>query len=188
MHNTHISAQEHEQPKRQKPSFGRELFSWIGSLATAIIAALLIITFVFQIILVDGPSMMNTLQDGERMFVTKINYRFHDPERFDVVVCHFPERGRENFVKRIVGVPGDTIAVRNGQLYVNGEMVQEDYIDYPPQYTMEEVTVAEGHYFVLGDNRAVSNDSHIVGQLTRDQIVGEVQAVIWPLSAIRTIQ
>lgn len=173
--------------KDHKSSFGRELLSWIGSLATAVIAALLIITFVFQIIYVDGPSMMNTLLDGERMFVTKINYRFHDPERFDVVVCHYPERGNQNFVKRIVGVPGDTVAVRGGQLYVNGEVVAEDYIDNPPQYTMEAVTVAEGHYFVLGDNRAISNDSHIVGQLTRDQIVGEVQAVVWPLSSIRAI-
>lgn len=185
MHDAHLPAQ--DQPRKEKPSLGRELLSWVWTLATAVIAAFLITTFVFQIIYVDGPSMLETLQNDERMFVTKINYRFHDPERFDVVVCHFPERGNENFVKRIVGVPGDTLAVRGGQLFVNGEAVREDYIDYAPQYTMEDVTLTDDQYFVLGDNRAVSNDSHIVGPLTRGQIVGEVQAVVWPLSAFRAI-
>lgn len=166
-----------------------ELKEWVFSLLMAVIIAVLLTVFVFQIIRVDGVSMCNTLQDGERMFVTKIEYLLGEPSRFDVVVCHYPERGDQYFVKRIVGLPGDTVAVWNGMLYVNGEVVEEDYIDYPPYYSMAETVVEEGHYFVLGDNRAVSNDSHIpaVGQLERGLIRGKVRAVVWPLSSIRAI-
>lgn len=174
----------------QKKSLGRELLEWILVIVVAAGAALLIRTFVFEPVRVDGNSMQNTLQNNEYMIVTKYQYLFNDPERFDVVICRYPGRGNTNFVKRVVGIPGDTVAVRNGTLYVNGEAVDEPYIDYRPTYAMAETLVEEGHYFVLGDNRPNSNDSHAagVGQLTRDQIVGKVRLVVWPLSSRRAVE
>lgn len=172
---------------KQKTPWWRELLSWVLSIAVAFAAAGVIHTFVFTPVRVDGTSMLGTLHDKEYMIVTKYDYLFHDPDRFDVVICHYPDRGNVSFVKRIVGIPGDTVSISGGVLYVNGEAVEEDYIDYP-SYTMAEITVEEGHYFVMGDNRANSNDSRHVGQLERNQINGKVQLVIWPLSGIRTIQ
>ncbi|MDL2317915.1 signal peptidase I [Eubacteriales bacterium OttesenSCG-928-A19] len=172
-----------------KKSIGREILEWILVIVVAVAAALLIRTFIFEPVRVDGNSMLNTLYDKEYMIVTKYQYLFGDPERFDVVICHYPNRGSTNFVKRVVGIPGDTVAMHNGELYVNGEAVDEPNIDYKANYEMAPVTVEEGHYFVLGDNRSNSNDSHApgVGQLTRNQIVGEVRLVVWPFANFRTI-
>lgn len=179
-----------EKKKTKMQVFLRELISLLLNIVSALVIVSLLTIFVFQIIGVDGTSMANTLQDRERMFVTKYQYLFGDPARFDVVICRYPDRGRQNFVKRVVGIPGDTVAVSRGVLYVNGAPVEEDYIDYPPQYTLPETVVAPGHYFVLGDNRANSNDSHVaaVGQLEREKIVGKVRAVIWPVSAWRAVR
>lgn len=165
------------------------LISWAKSFLMALVIVLVLTVLVFQIIGVDGTSMANTLADGERLFVAKYPYVLGDPERFDVVICNYPERGSTKFVKRIVGVPGDTVAVYEGLLYINGEPVHEEYIDYPPYYMLPETQVEQGHYFVLGDNRANSNDSHVasVGQLERRQILGRVDAVVWPFSDIRRI-
>lgn len=177
-----------EAPK--KKSMGREILEWILVVVVAVSAALLIRTFIFEPVRVDGESMLNTLHDNEYMIVTKYQYLFSDPDRFDVVICHYPGRGNTNFVKRIVGIPGDTVAMRGGILYVNGEAVDEPYIDFHAAYTLEDTVIEEGHYFVLGDNRPNSNDSHApgVGQLSRDMIVGKVRLVAWPISAWRTIK
>lgn len=175
-----------EQPEKKK-SVGREIFEWIMVIVIAVGAALLIRTFIFEPVRVDGNSMLNTLHDNEYMIVTKYDYLFSDPERFDVVICHFPGRGSTNFVKRVVGLPGDTVSIQGGTLYVNGEAIVEDYIDYQSAY-MAEITVEEGYYFVMGDNRTNSNDSRSVGALARDQIVGHVRLVAWPFSEFRTIQ
>ena len=133
--------------------------------------------------------MANTLGEGGGMLVAEYRYLLGDPDRFDVVICNYPDRGNTKFVKRVVGIPGDTVAVFGGLLYINGEPVYEDYIEYPPHYMLPETEVAEGHYFVLGDNRANSNDSHVdaVGQLERRQILGRVDAVVWPFSDARWI-
>jgi len=180
--------QAEEAGKEKKKSLGREIVEWVLVVVVAVAAALVIRTFVFEPVRVDKNSMINTLHHNEYMIVTKYQYLFDDPERFDIVICHYPGRGNTNFVKRVVGIPGDTVAMRGGVLYVNGEPVEEEYIDYPANYEMAEVTVEEGHYFVLGDNRASSNDSHIIGLLTRSQIVGKVRLVAWPFSEFRVIQ
>lgn len=180
--------QQQADEKKQK-NIKKEIFEWIKSIVIAVALYFLVTALVFQVIYVDGYSMTDTLLDGERMFVTKYQYLFSDPERFDVVICHYPDRGRTNFVKRIVGIPGDTLRIADGVLYVNGEAVEEDYINYPPIYDMQEQVVPEGYYFVMGDNRASSNDSRnpAIGPLARDQIVGKVRATIWPLSQWRSI-
>lgn len=180
--------QDGKQAKQQGRGFWREALSWLIHIAVAVAAFFLITTFVFQVILVDGSSMRNTLQDRERVFVTKFEYLLHDPERFDVVICNYPDRGDTKFVKRIVGVPGDVVAMRDGILYVNGEQIEEPYIDLVGNYNMQDTVVEEGHFFVMGDNRPGSNDSRNVGQLTRAQILGKVRFVIWPLTQMRTIR
>lgn len=167
----------------------QELISWGKSLLFAVVLMLVLTNFVFQVVYVDGSSMAETLHSGDRMFVTKYEYLLGDPARYDVVVCRYPDRGNTNFVKRVVAVPGDTVAMYGGVLYVNGEAIEEEYIDYPARQDMAETIVEEDHYFVMGDNRASSNDSRNprVGQLTRDQIHGKVRAVIWPLPDFRVI-
>ncbi len=192
--NKTVNAAEQEQsaaPEKEekKKSVGREIFEWIMVVVIAVAAALLIRTFVFEPVRVDGNSMLNTLHNNEYMIVTKYQYLFDDPQRFDVVICHFPGRGGTNFVKRIVGVPGDTVEIRDETLYVNGEAIDEPYIDFRP-VAMAPVTVQEGHYFVMGDNRSNSHDSRAadVGQLQRDQIMGKVRLVAWPFSEFRSIQ
>ena len=176
-------------PERKK-RIAREVRSWAQSIAIALCLCLFVTTLIGQPIRVQGSSMMNSLHDKELMIVTKFEYLFGEPERFDVVICRYPERGTTSFVKRIVGVPGDTVAMQGGVLFVNGEPVEERYIACPANYLLNEVTVEAGHYFVLGDNRANSSDSHLpgVGQLARGQIIGKVRWVVWPLGVARAIE
>lgn len=166
----------------------QELKEWVVTLVAAVLIALVVRQFIFEPVRVDGSSMANTLVDGEVMFVTKPEYIWGDPQRFDVVICHYPDRGNTNFVKRVVGIPGDMVEVKDGYLYVNGEKYEEEYLTYRPNYTLAPYTVPEGMYFVLGDNRSNSNDSHLVGPISRDMIVGHVRSVFFPFSAWRGIE
>lgn len=172
--------------KVKKKSWKRELLEWIITLCAAVLIALVIRTFIFEPVKVDGKSMNETLQNGEVMFVTKPEYIFGNPERFDIVICHYPDR-KVNFVKRVVGLPGDIVEINNGFLIVNGETYPEEYITHRPDYKMEPYTVPENMYFVLGDNRSNSNDSHIIGPITRDMIKGHVKQVVYPFSEWRSL-
>ena len=181
-----------EQPKNKKEekkkTVGQEILSWILTFAVAIALALVIRTFIFEPVRVDGHSMDYTLADNEYMIVTKYDYLLGEPERFDVVICHYPERGRTNFVKRLVGLPGDTVSMLNGTLYVNGEAIDEPYITNKANYNMQAYTLKDDEYFVLGDNRSSSNDSHIIGPFSREQIKGHVRCVAFPFKNARTVK
>ena len=178
-------------PEGKKPrTMGQEILSWIYTLATALAIGLVVRTFIFELYRVDGSSMTNTLVDGERMFCTKFDYLISGPQRNDVVICHFPNRGRTAFVKRLVAMPGDTVEIRNRQLYVNDELIPDPpkmnslpYADYPRR------TLKDNEYFVVGDNRGNSHDSRAgdVGPLTRNQIVAHVRTVLFPFSAVRGV-
>jgi len=200
--------------EKVKRSVGMEILSWILTLAVAVAAALLIRSFIFEPVRVDGESMDDTLANGEIMLVTKYDYsttwlsffwqddatkesapriRFGgDPKRFDVVICRYPNRGDTNFVKRVVGLPGDTIELRDGWLYVNGEMMEEKYINDAYRTgrlnTFGPVTVPEGQFFVMGDHRNNSNDSRSVGPIDRTMIVGHVRQVLYPFSQWRGVK
>lgn len=176
--------------KKDKPKkpLWREILEWILTLAAAVVIAMVVRTYIFEPVRVDGNSMNDTLVNGEVMFVTKYDYLQDGPERFDVVICHYPDRGNTNFVKRVVGLPGDIVAVQGGKLIVNGVVYEEEYITHRPNYTLEPYTVPEGKYFVLGDNRSNSNDSHLVGPLDAEMIVGHVRQVLLPLSSWRTVE
>lgn len=172
---------------KPKKTVKQEIIEWVVTILAAVAIALVIRTVLFEPVKVDGHSMDYTLADGEVMLVTKPEYIFGQPQRFDIIICHYPDRGNTNFVKRIVGLPGDEVQIKmDGYLYVNGEKYEEEYLVNRPNYFMTQpYTVPEGKYFVLGDNRSNSNDSHIIGPIDRNMIVGHVRAVFFPFSKAR---
>ena len=205
--------------KKEKRSVGQEILSWILTIVVAVIAALVIRSLVFEPVRVDGESMDDTLANGEIMFVTKFDYSSTwlcfpwqsnaekekapritfggNPKRFDVVICRYPGRGDTNFVKRVVGLPGDTIRLEDGYLYVK-EAGQDEEVRYEEPYindayrvgilnNFNAYTVPEGKYFVMGDHRNNSNDSRSVGPIERNMIVGHVQQVVYPFGQWRGI-
>lgn len=180
----------------KKKSTMKEILSWVLTIGSAVLIALFIRTFLFEPIRVDGDSMMDTLHDKEVMFVTKPEYIFGQPQRGDVVICHYPGR-TENFVKRLMAVPGDTISIKNNVVYVNGEAVDEPYLTPARNddgFSMDEMTLGDDQYFVMGDNRDNSHDSRNYygwgkpATLTRSQIIGHVRFVMFPFSDARGIE
>ena len=184
-----LELHESEPPEKQKKkkTVLKEIREWVVSLGTALIIVLLLRTFLFTIIRVDGPSMSDTLLNNDRLFVNVLDMRLNGPDRFDVVILHYPNR-TENFVKRVIGVPGDTIEVKEGVLIINGVEYEEPYLT--PERTTSfsraasnfTVTLGDDEYFVMGDNRDNSNDSRRIGVITRDKFVGKVLRIIWPIS------
>ena len=200
--------------KKEKKTVGQEILSWILTILVAVAAALIIRSVIFEPVRVDGISMDDTLADGEIMFVSKYDYsstwltlpwqsaekkeeapRFTiggDPKRFDVVICRYPGRGDTNFVKRVVGLPGDTVELQDGYLYINGEKYEEPYIN--DEYRTGRLNnfgpceVPEGQFFVMGDHRNNSNDSRSVGPIERNMIVGHVRQVVYPFDHWRAVQ
>lgn len=188
--------EETQQPPEKK-SLGREILSWILTLGSAILIAFAIRTLLFEPIRVDGRSMCDTLQDGEIMIVTKPEYLFGEPQVGDVVICHYPGRKGENFVKRVIGVPGDVLEIRDNVLIRNGEAVDEPYLTPERNnngFDMAPFTVEDGKYFVAGDNRDDSHDSRnyyyngIPEAIDRDMIKGHVRWVVFPFSEMRGIE
>ena len=181
---------------KKKKDVKKEILSWILTLGSAVVIALLIRTFLFEPIRVDGQSMCDTLQNNEIMFVTKPEYLLGEPQCGDVVICKYPGR-TENFVKRLMGVPGDTIEVRDNVVYRNGEALDEPYLTPDRNndgFSMDPMTLGEGEYFVMGDNRDNSHDSRNYygygkpATLTRSQIIGHVRCVVFPFDKIRGIE
>ena len=182
--------------KKKPTNWKKELLSWIMTLVVAVAIALPIRTFVFEPIRVDGESMCDTLQNGEVMIVTKPEYLVGDPERGDVIICKYPGR-KENFVKRVMGVPGDVISIISNVVYRNGEKLDEPYLTPSRNdngFSMAPFELGEDEYFVMGDNRDNSHDSRNYysysrpSAITRDMIVGKVRWVVFPFSELRGIE
>lgn len=150
-----------------------------------IIETLLLTFFIFWLVnsligryRIDGNSMNPTLLNGEYLIISNIAYRLDEPERGDIIVFRHP-RSELNLIKRVIGLPGDTVDIMNGLVSVNGVPLDEPYIEAPPTYSSSWV-VPEGQYFVLGDNRNNSSDSHAWGFLPMDHILGKAELVYWP--------
>lgn len=201
--NEQVLAEEelNDQPKGKKEkeptNWKKELISWILTLAVAVAVALPVRAFVFEPVRVDGESMCDTLQDGEVMIVTKPEYLMGDPEFGDVIICHYPNRGNTNFVKRVMGVPGDVISIINNMVYRNGEKLDEPYLTPSRNndgFSMAPFELGDGEFFVMGDNRDNSHDSRNYysysrpSAITRDMIVGKVRWVVFPFTNIRGIE
>ena len=198
--------------QKPKKDWKKEAREWVVSIAVALLVVFVIRNFLFQIIRVDGDSMNTTLLNNERLFVTVLDVRLNGAERGDVVICHYPNRGRTNFVKRVVAVEGDIVyreegvthvvyeaADADGNVQTVDEMLDERYAMYFPGGSSDDYapyTLGENEYFVVGDNRYNSHDSRDwndsdpsrdVGPITGDMLVGKVRQVIWPLSEIRPV-
>lgn len=128
---------------------------------------------------VDGYSMQPTLEDGEFILVNKMSYQWSEVDRGDIIVFHFPINPEEELIKRVIGLPGDSVVVQNNQVFVNGQALNEPYISQAPMYSGEWV-VQENYLFVLGDNRNNSNDSKDWGMLPMENIVGKAVVIYWP--------
>ncbi|WP_332648445.1 signal peptidase I [Lysinibacillus sp. 54212] len=174
-----------------------ELWEWIKALLIAFAIAAFIRYFLFTPIVVDGDSMMPTLEDGDRMIVNKIG----GLDRFDIVVFHAPEE--KDYIKRVIGLPGDHVEYKDDQLYINGEPIAEPYLDpYKAQLTEGNLTgdftlqdiepkidvIPEGHVFVMGDNRRFSKDSRHIGIVNQDEIIGRTNIIFWPINEIKIVK
>jgi signal peptidase I len=160
-----------------------EIRVWTRDLLIAIGLALVIIVFLYQPVKVEGTSMAPLLSDQERIFINKFVYRFEDIHRGDVVVFWYPLDRSKSFIKRVIGLPGETVDIRHGLLYVNGQLVPEPYV--PPQYTdvtdFGPIKVPKDSYFVMGDHRISSNDSRVFGPVASQFIYGRAVFAYWPV-------
>lgn len=137
-----------------------------------------------QSFVVVGSSMEPNLEDGQRLLVNKVVYRLREPQRGEVIVFHPPTGKSVDFIKRIIALPGDTIEITDGAVYINDSAIDEPYIQAAPSYTMAKKEILEGEYFVLGDNRNNSNDSHSWGEVPQQNIIGKAWLSIWPPGSI----
>lgn len=169
--------QTYQQPKTRKKSVLRE---FVETLLFTLLIYFLIRTFLFENYRVVGHSMDPTLADEQYLVVCKFLYRLQEPQRGDIVVFRDARGGDRKLIKRIVGMPGESVEVKNGLVYVNGQSLDEPYIMEQPRYSQQSSVLPEGEYFVLGDNRNNSSDSHNWGSLPEDAIVGKSCASYWP--------
>lgn len=163
-------------------------FHWLRDLTLSVVIAVVVILFLYQPVKVEGTSMMPALVDQERIFINKFVYRLGigDVERGDMVVFWFPGDTSKSYIKRVIGIPGDTVAVDNGTVFVNGQPLDEPYVpeDYRDRFTFAPMHVPEGQYYVLGDHRSSSNDSRSWGTVARRYIYGKAVFVYWPIEKI----
>jgi len=177
------------------PSEGQRLHVWRAlwelahDLSVAVLFCFFLITFVAQAFRVQGTSMLPLLSDSERIIVNKFVYRFRSIERGDVVVFWYPKDPSVSFIKRVVGLPGDTVELRRGELLVNGQNVPEGYVlaAFRDDESHDPIVVAKGYYYVLGDHRSSSNDSRSWGEVPEKYIYGKAFFRFWPLSKIGLI-
>jgi signal peptidase I len=166
--------------------------SWVRDLAFSVLIAVILIVFIYQPVKVEGTSMMPTLTDQERIFINKFTYHFGlgDIQHGDMVVFWFPLDPQKSYIKRVIGVPGDTVRIDAGQVYVNGEALAENYVpdEYRDRVSWEEHRVPPNQYFVLGDHRSSSSDSRTWGFVNREAIYGKAVFVYWPLDKMGRIR
>lgn len=172
--------------KRRRSLLG-EAVSWTLYILIILVATFLIVRFVGQRTTVNGVSMYPTLEDGDSLIVDKITYKFSDPQRFDIVVFPFQYQEDTYYIKRVIGLPGETVQISGGIIYINGQPLQEKNLREPigkGGLAADPITLGENEYFVLGDNRNNSSDSRepSVGNVSKSSIIGKTRLRIWPLS------
>lgn len=179
-----------ETPDRSRSALIATL-AWFRDLMLSVLIAVLVILFLYRPVKVEGTSMMPSLYDQERLFINQFSYKFGlgDIKRGDTVVFWFPEDTAKSYIKRVIGLPGDTVAVEDGYVIVNGKKLVENYVpldyrddrEYPPH------TVPTNEYFVLGDHRIASNDSRAWGFVPKNYIYGKAVFVFWPPERMGTV-
>jgi signal peptidase I len=191
-----------ETPRKKSGSVGRWLIEWAIILVLVVGFTFVLRTFVIQTFSIPSGSMLPTLHVGDRIIVNKLSYDFHDVHRGDIVVFKRPPLESQNYsdlVKRVVGLPGETISSVNGKIYINGKLLSVPWLppgpqdftgplasDAHPQFNMPgPVKIPTGEYYVMGDNRTDSEDSRFFGPIPKSLIVGRAVAVVWPVSRIK---
>jgi signal peptidase I len=159
---------------------------WARDLLVSLAISAFIIIFLYQPVKVEGTSMMPGLEDQERIFVNKFVYRWEPIQRGDIVVFRYPRDTSKSYIKRVIGVAGDRVRIENGQVYVNGQGLDEDYVpsEYADARSYAEVTVPAHSYFVLGDHRTMSNDSRDFGPVNERFIYGKAVFGYWPMEKL----
>ncbi len=159
---------------------------WIRDLMISLAISAFIIIFLYQPVKVEGTSMMPSLDDQERIFVNKFVYRWEPIERGDIVVFRYPRDPSKSYIKRVIGVSGDRIRIDAGQVFVNGEAIEEDYVPsvYADERSYTEILVPSRSYFVLGDHRSMSNDSRDFGPVKEGYIFGKAVFGYWPMEKL----
>lgn len=175
-----------ENNSKKVNSAKKEMLSMLLYIGVVIIAALLLNRFVIQKVQVDGQSMEPALHSQEQLILEKVSYNFVKPERFDIVVLHPPGYDKSTlYIKRVIGLPGETVQIIDGEIYINGEELEESYGKEEignPGIARSPITLGDDEYFVLGDNRNASEDSRSIGVIPRENIVGKAVLRLWPLN------
>jgi signal peptidase I len=171
---------------RLRPALG----VWLRDLIVSLAISAFIIVFIYQPVKVEGTSMMPSLEDQERIFVNKFVYRLEPISRGDIVVFRYPRDPSKSYIKRVIGVAGDRIRIDGGQVYVNNQALDEDYV--PPAYddarSYPETVVPPHCYFVLGDHRSMSNDSRDFGPVNHSYIYGKAVFGYWPMDKLGRVR
>ena len=173
----------------EKASVGKELFQWVLVILGAVILAFLIDTFVIVNAQIPSGSMENTIMTGDRVFGNRLAYKFSDPKRFDIIIFKYPDDESQLFIKRIIGLPGETVEIHDGNIYINGSDTPLEDVDIkePMEGSFGPYTVPEGCYFVMGDNRNNSRDSRYWENtfVSEDAILGKAVLRYWPLNKMK---
>jgi signal peptidase I len=169
-------------PTPVAPANGGGIGLWVRDLLVSIAASVLIITFLYQPVRVEGTSMLPRLEDHDRLFINKFVYRITAIERGDIVVFHYPRDPEKSYIKRVIALPGDRLRVDRGLVWLNGNPVPERYVpeEYKDSRSMTEIVIPDGSYFMMGDHRSISSDSREFGPVDRDLIYGKAVFVYWP--------
>ena len=182
-----------EEYDEKKSSIVREILGFLLYVMMVVGITFFIITFIGQRTYVSGSSMENTLHHGDNLIVDKLTYRFSKPKRYDIIVFPFRYQEKTYYIKRIIGLPGETIQIQDGVIWIDGEVLQESYgreVMKNAGLAADMITLGEDEYFVLGDNRNDSTDSRDpnVGVIHRDEIIGRAWVRIWPLDQIGVLK
>ena len=171
-------------------SMAFDLKSWSRDILLAISIAIFMVIFIIQPVKVEGTSMQPQLSDQDRIFVNRFIYRFTEIDRGDVVVFWYPLDQRKSFIKRVIGIPGDSVEIRRGLVYINGKLLNEPYLesDFRDFRSFGKVIVPQGQYYVLGDHRNSSNDSRNWGFVEKSLIYGKAVFSYWPVSHVGLVE
>jgi signal peptidase I len=155
---------------------------WLRDIVVSVLASAFIITFLYQPVRVEGTSMQPELRDQDRLFIDKFFFRFEKINRGDVVVFHYPRDPEKSYIKRVIGLPGDTVAIRLGRVFIDNQPIEESYVPrrYRDTRSMGEMVVPPDEYFVMGDHRSISSDSRDFGPVDRELIYGKAAFIYWP--------
>ena len=182
--------------KTEETSIGREIWEYVKMIAIVVA----VVVFVEQVIVINAripsPSMENTIMTGDQIFGNRLAYVKSDPQRYDIVIFYYPDDEKQKFIKRVIGLPGETVQIMDdGSIYINGEKLEENYgMEVIKPETIgraaEPIELGDDEYFVMGDNRNNSSDSRtdMVGNITRENIIGKAWLRIWPVSDFGVLQ